>query len=211
MTSFAGCARRSAMIAREVLVQRLRRASRPRSMSKPTLMSSTALRWNCGRSSRGRPSRRAITTTGNGNVSSRDEVGAAAVDERVDVLVDDVDDELAFPGVHRLAAERLLHEAAVRVVLGLVHLEDRVAHHRAHHVGVPARRERVAVAEHRLHGVETERGVHVGEVVEVHELPSSSASGSSPRSSLQLDRVLGARPWRRAGTGSRRRRCPRCG
>jgi hypothetical protein len=43
----------------------------PRSQLKPTLMSSTAHRWNCGRSARGRPRSRAITLTGNGNVSSR--------------------------------------------------------------------------------------------------------------------------------------------
>ena len=88
---------------------------------------------------------RAMTTTGNGNVSSRDEVGAAAVDERVDVLVDDAADDLALPRLHRLAAERLLHEPAVGVVLGLVHLEDRVAHDLAHDVGVALRRERLAV------------------------------------------------------------------
>jgi hypothetical protein len=56
-----------------------------------------------------------------------------------------------------------LNERAVGVVLGLVHLEDGVTHHRADDVGVAARRERLAVAEHRLHRVEAERRVHVGE------------------------------------------------
>ena len=128
----------------------------------------------------------AITMTGNGNVSSRTRSAAAAVDERVDVLVDDAAHELALPRLHRLAAERLLHEPAVGVVLGLVHLEDRVAHHLAHHVGVARRRERLAVLQHLLHGVEAERGEHVDAVVESAE--------------VELD-VLGAE--------HRRRRSPR--
>ncbi len=99
------------------------------------------------------------------------EVGllVGAVDERVDVLVDDVAHELAFPRVHRLAAERLLHEAAVEMVLGLVHLEDRVAEDLAHDVGVALRRERLAVLQHLLHGVEAERGEHADAAVDRHE------------------------------------------
>ena len=73
------------------------------------------------------------------------EVAALVVDDLVEHLVDDAAHEVALPRLHRLAAERLLHEPAVRVVLGLVHLEDRVAEHRAHDVGVAGRRERLAV------------------------------------------------------------------
>ena len=89
----------------------------------------------------------------------------------VDVLVDDAAYELALPRLHRLAAERLLHEPAVGVVLGLVHLEDGVAHDLAHDVGVARRRERLAVLEHLLHGVEAERG---------EDVPMSSSSSSTP-------------------------------
>ena len=94
------------------------------------------------------------------------ELGVAAVDERVDVLVDDRGDRLDLPALHRLAAERLLDDPAVGVVLGLVHLEDGVAHHLAHHVLVALRREGLAVAQHRLHRVEGECGEHVRDLAE---------------------------------------------
>jgi hypothetical protein len=90
------------------------------------------------------------------------ELGLAAVDERVDALVDDRTDHFGFPAFHRLTAERLLHEPAVGVVLGLVHLEDGVAHDRAHDVGVSGRRERLAVAQDGLHGVVAEGGEDLG-------------------------------------------------
>ena len=83
-----------------------------------------------------------------------DELGAAPVDERVDLLVDDRRDSFGLPTLHRLAAERLLHEAAVDVVLGRVHLQDGVAHDLAHRLLVTLRRERLAVAKHLLHAVE---------------------------------------------------------
>ena len=53
-----------------------------RSRSKPALISSTAWRWNIGRSSRGRPSMRAITSDRERERELADEIGAAAVDER---------------------------------------------------------------------------------------------------------------------------------
>ncbi len=129
----------------------------PRSQSNETLMSSIAQRWNCGRS------------CGEARASGDDvhrererelahELGLAAVDELVDAVVDDRTDGLGLPAFHRLAGERLLDEPAVGVVLGLVHLEDGVAHHRAHDLGVAGRRERLAVAQDRLHGVVAERG-----------------------------------------------------
>src|SRR5438270_8821484 len=48
------------------------------------------------------------------------ELCVAALDECIDALVDDRSDRFFFPAFHRLAAERLLYEPAVRVVLGLV-------------------------------------------------------------------------------------------
>jgi hypothetical protein len=55
-----------------------------------------------------------------------DEVGAAALDERVDPSLDDRRDQVALPAVHSLLAECLLEQTPVPMVLGLVHLEDRV-------------------------------------------------------------------------------------
>jgi len=100
------------------------------------------------------------------------EIGALrrAVDEVVDLLVHDVAYELTFPLFHRLPAERLLHEAAVEVVLRLVHLEDRVAEHLTHHLRVPLRRERVAVLQYLLHCVVAVRGVHAHLAIDRHEL-----------------------------------------
>jgi hypothetical protein len=46
------------------------------------------------------------------------------------------------------------------VVFGLVHLEDRVAHDLAHHVGVAGGGEELAVTEHGLHRVERVDGEH---------------------------------------------------
>ncbi len=106
------------------------------------------------------------------------ELCLAAVDECFDALVDDRSDGFFFPAFHRLAAERLLHEPAVGVVLGLVHLEDGVAHHRAHDVGVAGRRERLAVAQNRLHGVVAERGEDLGSRLELGLGVRSSNSAS---------------------------------
>ena len=113
------------------------------------------------------------------------------VDERVDVLVDHVADELAFPRFHRFAAERLLHQVPLRVVLGLVHLEDGVAEHLAHDVGVARGRERLAVLQHLLHGVEAVRGVDADAAIDRHEL-DVAAFGYEHRvvDVLALHRVL---------------------
>ena len=87
----------------------------------------------------------------------------AAPDERVDELVHHRGDELGLPARERLLAERLGHQTAVVTVLGLVHLEDGVAHHRAHHRRVDLGRERVVVAQHLRHQVVAVDGVLVGQ------------------------------------------------
>ncbi len=101
-------------------------------MSKPTLISSTALAVEHREVFARQPEHARDHDDGERERQLAHEVGATAVDERVDVLVDDVAHDVALPRLHRLATERLLHETAVGVVLGLVHLEDGVAHHRAH-------------------------------------------------------------------------------
>ena len=115
------------------------------------------------------------------------ELRAAAFDESVDVLVDDRGDRLDLPAFHRLAAERLLDDAAVVVVLGFVHLEDGVSHDLAHHVLVALRGERVPVAQDGLHCVERERGEYVGEVAEELRV-------DEPGLVLALDLEAGHRP-----------------
>ena len=93
-----------------------------------------------------------------------DQLGASRVREAVDELSDDGPNELGLPARERLVPERLRDEAAMVAVLGLVHLEDRVAHHRAHHLGVDLRRERVVVAQHLRHELEAVHRVDVGHV-----------------------------------------------
>jgi hypothetical protein len=106
------------------------------------------------------------------------EVGPAGVDELVDVGVDGRGDDLRLPVGHGLAAEHLLQDVAVGVVLGLVHHEDGVAEDRPHDLLVATRGERPPVAEHRAQGLvaaDREDVGHVrlverGVVVEAHEL-----------------------------------------
>jgi len=71
------------------------------------------------------------------------ELCVAALDECIDALVDDRSDRLFSQRSIALRLNACCNEPAVRVVLGLVHLEDGVAHHRAHDVGV-ARDENVS-------------------------------------------------------------------
>ena len=122
------------------------------------------------------------------------EVGALRrpIDERVDVLVDDIAHELALPGFHRLAAERLLHETAVEVVLRLVHLEDRMAEHLAHDVRVCGGGERLAVLQDLLHGLEAVRGEHADAAIDGHEVDVGTL-GDDDRVvvALAFHRVLG--------------------
>ena len=109
-------------------------------------MSSTALRWNGGRSSLRQPEHAGDDRApGTGTISSRTRSASPRSTNASIVLVDDRPHEVGLPALHRLAGERLLDERAVLVVLGLVHLEDRVAHHQADAVGVAGRRERLAV------------------------------------------------------------------
>ena len=77
------------------------------------------------------------------------------------------------------------------MVLGLVHLEDGVAHHLAHDLGVARRRERLAVLEHLLHRVEPEGG----EDVDVRQPTLDSRLVAHHSTSVELfalDLVLGA-------------------
>ena len=110
-------------------------------MSTWTLMSSVAIRWKRGRSSSGRTSWSAMTSNGNGKVSSRTRSARPSLDEVVDEGVHHGADDVVLPALHGLAGERLLDEASVGVVLRLVHLQDGVAEHRTHDLLVPLRRE----------------------------------------------------------------------
>jgi hypothetical protein len=84
------------------------------------------------------------------------QIRVAPAAERVHEVLDDGADDVHLPRLHRLAREGLLDERAVRVMLGLVHLEDRVAEEEADGVRVPRRRERVAVSQDLLHCVEAQ-------------------------------------------------------
>ena len=80
-----------------------------------------------------------MTLTGNGKSSWLHQIGVAVVDELVDHAVDERADQLGLPPLHRLPGERLLQHRAVRVVFGLVHLEDGCDQDRAHDLGVARR------------------------------------------------------------------------
>ena len=75
------------------------------------------------------------------------------------------------------------------MVLGLVHLEDGVAHHLAHDLGVARRRERLAVLEHLLHRVEPEGGEDGHVVI---ELDGRLVAHHREVELFALHRVLGA-------------------
>ena len=125
---------------------------RARSQSTLTPMSSTVSRWNSGRSASGRPSSAAITATGNGNRSWLTRSAWSSSMNSSIMPCTSGGDQLVLPAIHRLAGERLLQDRAVGVVLRRVHLEDGMAEHHAHHLGVAGRAE-VAVAEDRVDGV----------------------------------------------------------
>ena len=91
----------------EVVEQRVATRRSARSSSKPALITSTARRWNIGQVFAGQAEQARDHETGNGNVELAHEVGAL-VGRSMNAsmcLVDDVAHELAFPRLHRLAAE----------------------------------------------------------------------------------------------------------
>ncbi len=190
MTSSDGCARRSAMIRRS---SRTAVATRlvARSRSKPALMSSTRLAVEhrqvfagqaehaCDHDdgererdrARGRPGHRSMNvsmcSSTTPRTTSRSQISIA------------------------LRLNACCTSPRYGVVLGLVHLEDGVTHHLAHHLGVPGRRERLAVLQHLLHRVEAERGEHADRVVELHEVDADrSARLLDGQEVFALDRVL---------------------
>jgi hypothetical protein len=85
-----------------------------------------------------------------------DQVGATALGESIDALVDDRADDVALPLFHRPQCEGLLDQIAITAVLGLVHLQDAVAHHQTHGVGIPLGGKRVAIEQHTGNGVVAE-------------------------------------------------------
>ena len=146
ITSSAGWARRSATTPAKYS-RSASEAAMPRSMSATRLMSSTDQRWNCGKSSSGRPRRRAMHPDRELEGQLAHQVGLAVGGEAVDLFVDDGADELGLPAGQRLLAERVGHQVAVATVLGVVHAQDHVAHHHADGDVIAGRGERLGVAQ----------------------------------------------------------------
>ena len=92
------------------------------------------------------------------------EIDTAVVGEAVDEVVAHRPHQLLLPAGQRLVAEGLGHQGAVELVLGLVHLEDAVAHHHPHHLGVHLAREMVVVAQHLADQVAAVHGEVLGAV-----------------------------------------------
>ena len=106
-------------------------ARRARSQSTLTPMSSTARRWNSGRSSSGSPSSAAITRDREREQQLAHEIGARRRRRTRRSCGSPAARPARSPtAAIALAGEGLLQDRPVGVVLGLVHLEDRAAHDR---------------------------------------------------------------------------------
>ena len=116
------------------------------------------------------------------------QIGPPPVDEGADVVVEHRVHNVVLPPLHLPAGERLLDQLAVLPVLGLVHLQDGVAHHQSHRFGVPRRRESGPVPQHRLHSVVRQH---------VHNLPlpghqvANADRSQHLRHAAPVDRALG--------------------
>ena len=83
-----------------------------------------------------------------------DQVGVPAVGERVEEAGQHRLDDLALPALHRARGEGLLHQRAVQMVVGFVHLGEGATHHEAGGLRVDRVRVDLVVAQQFLHRVE---------------------------------------------------------
>ena len=146
ITSSAGWARRSATTPAKYS-RSASDAARPRSMSATRPMSSTDQRWNCGKSSSGRPSRRAITRTGNSNVSWRTRSASPSATKRS--ICSSMIGRMNSGSQRARAFSRKAWATRLRWLRcsGSSMPEDHVAHHHADGHVVAGRGERLGVAQ----------------------------------------------------------------
>src|SRR5439155_16247559 len=85
------------------------------------------------------------------------EIRGTARPESVDHTVDHRLDDGRLPTCERLSGERTLEQASVRVVLRLVHFQNRPAEDVSHDIAVDRRREARAVPQDLLDGLEAHR------------------------------------------------------
>ena len=151
----------------------------------------------------GEPEQRGDDRQGEREQELAHEVDAAVVDEPVDHPVHERTDQLGLPPLHGPLRERLLEDRPVGVVLGLVHLQDRLAEDQPHDLGVARRAERRPVAQDRVDRVERVGGEHGDaerlDVGRIHQPDAGTAMDGRLGPSLpvvRVRRVVAAGPHR---------------